>query len=92
MTTIQQSFITRILSFLLLGYFHGDPCEFGLIAFDCPNKLHRCATKYGKEIAAEMQTGMGLITLFAWTVAQAYYLGMYKYLFGLAWHKAIIWC
>lgn len=69
----------KVQATCLPGYFHGDPCEFGLIAFDCPNKLHRCATKYGKEVAAEMQTGMGLITLFAWTVAQAYYLGFNTY-------------
>lgn len=57
------------------GYLHGDPCQFGLLAMDCPMKLYRRQLKYEKDIVNDLQTGMGLVTMFAWTVAQAHYLG-----------------
>ncbi|XP_014771764.1 39S ribosomal protein S30, mitochondrial [Octopus bimaculoides] len=57
------------------GFFYGDPCEFGLVSFHCSSQMQRKIKQFGPEITYEFQKGLGLMTSFAWTVAQAYFQG-----------------
>ncbi|GAB1600121.1 39S ribosomal protein S30, mitochondrial-like [Argonauta hians] len=66
---------SKIKNTCIPGYFQGDPCQFSLMTLHCLSQFQSSLIKFGPEITYEFQKGLGLVSSFASTVAQAYFLG-----------------